>query len=56
MIFSATQTVPRFIQEITDVYVKKGDVALFECVYSGNPKPGKYHIWSKYKVYVLYNF
>ncbi|RLU21530.1 hypothetical protein DMN91_005903, partial [Ooceraea biroi] len=36
---SATQSVPRFIQEITDVYTKEGDVALFECVYSGNPKP-----------------
>lgn len=37
---SATQAVPRFIQEITDVYTKEGNVALFECIYSGNPKPG----------------
>jgi len=40
---SATQAVPRFIQEITDVYTKEGDVALFECIYSGNPKPGNYY-------------
>lgn len=40
MIFSATQAVPRFVQEITDVYTKEGDVAVFECVYSGHPKPG----------------
>ena len=39
---SATQAVPRFIQEITDVYTKEGDIALFECTYSGNPKPGNY--------------
>ncbi|XP_011704408.1 PREDICTED: titin [Wasmannia auropunctata] len=35
----ATQAIPRFIQEITDIYTKEGDVALFECIYSGNPKP-----------------
>jgi len=40
---SATQAVPRFIQEITDVYTKEGDVALFECIYSGNPKPGNHY-------------
>ncbi|KYM95732.1 Myosin light chain kinase, smooth muscle, partial [Cyphomyrmex costatus] len=42
---SATQAVPRFIQEITDVYTKEGDVALFECVFSGNPKPDV--VWYK---------
>ncbi|XP_024868518.1 titin-like [Temnothorax curvispinosus] len=41
----ATQAVPRFIQEITDVYAKEGDIALFECVYSGNPKPDV--VWYK---------
>jgi len=47
MTFLVTQAIPRFIQEITDIYTKEGDVAMFECVYSGNPKPGEYHIWSK---------
>ncbi|XP_018337981.1 PREDICTED: titin isoform X9 [Trachymyrmex septentrionalis] len=41
----ATQAVPRFIQEITDVYTKEGDIALFECTYSGNPKPDV--VWYK---------
>ena len=36
----ATQSVPRFIQEITDVYAKEGETAVFECSYSGNPTPG----------------
>lgn len=36
----ATQSVPRFIQEITDVYAREGETAVFECIYSGNPAPG----------------
>lgn len=48
---SATQAVPRFIQEITDVYAKEGETALFECIYSGNPKPGNCrHTAQCYKV------
>ncbi|KAG7188129.1 hypothetical protein KM043_013352, partial [Ampulex compressa] len=42
---SATQSVPRFIQEITDVYVKEGESAVFECSYSGNPVPDV--VWYK---------
>lgn len=37
---AATQSVPRFIQEITDVYAREGESAVFECSYSGNPVPG----------------
>lgn len=40
VLFIATQSVPRFIQEITDVYAKEGETAVFECIYSGNPVPG----------------
>lgn len=42
---SATQSVPRFIQEITDVYAKEGETAVFECMYSGNPVPDV--VWYK---------
>lgn len=42
VIISATQAVPRIVQETTDVYTREGDTAVFECVYSGNPKPGNY--------------
>lgn len=48
---SATQAVPRFIQETTDVYTKEGDIASFECIYSGNPKPGNYY--NIYKIYKI---
>ncbi|XP_031367951.1 titin isoform X4 [Apis dorsata] len=41
----ATQSVPRFIQEITDVYAKEGETAVFECIYSGNPVPDV--VWYK---------
>ena len=42
---SATQSVPRFIQEITDVYAREGETAVFECIYSGNPAPDV--VWYK---------
>ncbi|KAI4478107.1 hypothetical protein M0802_014592, partial [Mischocyttarus mexicanus] len=42
---SATQSIPRFIQEITDVYVNEGEKVVFECMYSGNPVPDV--VWYK---------
>ncbi|KAK2586833.1 hypothetical protein KPH14_009772, partial [Odynerus spinipes] len=42
---TATQSIPRFIQEITDAYVKEGEKVVFECTYSGNPAPDV--VWYK---------
>lgn len=39
MRLSASQQVPRFIQEITDHYAALGERVIFEAIYSGNPVP-----------------
>lgn len=37
---TASQQIPRFIQEITDTYVGSGQRVVFETSYSGTPAPG----------------
>lgn len=41
----ATQSVPSFIQEITDVYAQEGEKVTLECSYAGNPAPDV--VWYK---------
>lgn len=38
-LFSATQQIPRFVNEIVDTYAEDGEQVIFEVTYSGNPVP-----------------